>query len=74
VTRIPEYDRGYRDGVRAAATWLSRRAAQMSDPDPKTKNTLNSAATNLGWALKRQIERGGELPHYEPATAQEETR
>lgn len=47
VTRIPDYDRGYRDGLRAAVTWLAARAGEMNDPHAKA--ALNTAATNLGW-------------------------
>jgi len=47
MTKMPEYDRGYRDGVRHAVTWLARRAVSMNDPS--AKRILDSAATNLGW-------------------------
>ncbi len=47
MSQMAEYDRGYRDAVRAAITWLHRRAAEMSDPH--AKRVLNSAATHLGW-------------------------
>jgi hypothetical protein len=38
-------------GVRRAVTWLHERAAEMNDPH--AQQVLNSAATNLGWALRR---------------------
>lgn len=46
MTSMPEYKRGYRDGMRQAATWLSERAKAMNDPH--ATQVLNSAATNLG--------------------------
>lgn len=41
---------GFRNGVRAAITWLHRRAVEMNDPHAKA--LLNSAAFDLGHALK----------------------
>lgn len=47
MTQIPNYDRGFRDGVRTAVTWLHNRAAEMNDPHAQA--VLRSASTNLGW-------------------------
>ena len=44
---IPEYSRGFQDGVRKAITWLHYRAGTMRDP--KATAIIDSAATNLGW-------------------------
>lgn len=38
-------------GVRRAITWLHRRAQKMVDPHARI--VLDSAATNLGWDLRR---------------------
>ena len=68
MSQIPEHERGRRDGIRWAVTWLSKRAAAMTDQHGR--HILHSAATNLGWALQRTIrgevswmtESGGMLP------------
>lgn len=69
MSNLPEYKRGYQDGIRVAVTWLHRRAKQMDDPH--AVQVLNSAATNLGWALN-----DGHLQHIripaEPPPAPEE--
>lgn len=44
--RKPEYDRGFRDGIRCAVTWLHGRAKEMNDPHAVA--ILNTAAFNLG--------------------------
>lgn len=51
MTQKPEYERGHQDGVRAAVTWLHKRADEMNDPHARA--VLNSAATNLGWDHSR---------------------
>lgn len=48
--QIPEYDRGVRDGMRRAITWLHERANEMNDPWAKA--VLNTAAHNMGVAGK----------------------
>lgn len=52
MSQKPEYDRGYQDGVRAAVTWLHKRAKEMGDPH--AQRVLDSAATNLGWDHSRR--------------------
>ena len=44
--RAPEYDQGYRNGVKHAVAWLHGRALEMSDPWAKA--VLNVAADHLG--------------------------
>lgn len=44
--KVPEYDRGFRDGMRFAVTWLHQQAREMNDPWAKT--VLNTAAFGLG--------------------------
>lgn len=48
MTKKPDYERGYKDGLRFAITWLHRRANEEMN-DPVARALLNSAATNLGW-------------------------
>lgn len=56
MSKKPDYDRGYDDGVRAAIEWLAKRADSLDDPDTRHRHNLHSAATNLGWALKAKRE------------------
>ena len=68
MSSLPDYDRGYRDGLRAAVTWLANRAGSMTDPHAQA--VLNSAATNLGWDANR-----GKIPstaRARPAASVEE--
>lgn len=44
--RAPEFDQGYRNGVKHAVTWLQERAMEMTDP--WAKSVLNVAADHLG--------------------------
>lgn len=44
--RAPQYDQGYRNGIKHAVTWLMRRAQEMNDPWAKA--VLNVAADSLG--------------------------
>lgn len=44
--KVGEYDRGVRDGVRFAVTWIQSRAREMNDPWAKA--VLNVAADHLG--------------------------
>lgn len=44
--KADEYQRGYRDGLREAITWLHARAEEMNDPHAKA--ILNTAAFHLG--------------------------
>ena len=46
MSRLPEYNRGYQDGVRWAISWLHERARSMNDPHAKA--VLNTAGFNLG--------------------------
>ncbi|WP_375451141.1 hypothetical protein [uncultured Devosia sp.] len=46
MTRMDEYERSKRDGIRLAITWLHARAAEMNDPH--ARQCLNGAAFNLG--------------------------
>lgn len=54
--KIPEHERGRRDGLRWAVTWLHERANEMNDPHATL--ILHSAATNLGWDLRDSIDLG----------------
>ena len=54
MTSIPEYDRGFRDGIRAAVTWLHRRAEEMNDPH--AKGLYNTAAFNLGTDFSAEVQ------------------
>lgn len=51
MSQMDPYERGVRDGIRWASTWLSHRAAAMNDEHAKL--VLNSAATNMGWERTR---------------------
>lgn len=51
MSSMPDYDRGYRDGLRAAVTWLAERANTMNDPQAKI--VLDSAAFSLGVEAKQ---------------------
>lgn len=44
--KVPEYDRGFRNGLKYAVTWLHERAGEMNDDWAKA--VLNTAAFNLG--------------------------
>lgn len=46
MSKMPEYDRGRRDGIRWAITWLHLRGETMNDP--KAKAILDAAAFNMG--------------------------
>jgi L-ascorbate metabolism protein UlaG (beta-lactamase superfamily) len=46
MTRIDEYERGKRDGIRQAVTWLYHRAQEMNDPHAVL--ILHCAADHLG--------------------------
>ncbi|TNC14861.1 translation initiation factor IF-1 [Methylobacterium terricola] len=46
MSSLPDYGRGYRDGLRADVTWLADRARSMNDPHAQA--VLNSAAFSLG--------------------------
>lgn len=46
MSRMDEYERGRRDGVREAVTWLHKRAREMNDP--RAVSILNAAADHLG--------------------------
>lgn len=63
MSRIPEYTRGQRDGIRWAITWLHSRAREMNDPH--AKGVLNSAAFNMGVAAKAVIALSEEAPSAE---------
>ena len=63
MTSIPEHERGRRDGIRWAVTWLALRAKAMNDPH--AEQILNSAATNMGWALRHTITGEGNPEFWE---------
>ncbi len=44
--KIDEYERGFRDGLKRAVTWLHAEAEKMNDPH--AVRILNSAAFSLG--------------------------
>lgn len=44
--RAPEYDQGYRNGIKHAVAWLHQRAQEMNDQ--WAKDVLNVAADHLG--------------------------
>lgn len=50
--RITEYERGYRDALRAAVTWLHAEANRMNDL--KAKSLLNGAADFAGKVLQAE--------------------
>lgn len=52
MSQMPEYERGCRDGVRWAITWLHERASKMNDPHARA--VLNSAAFNMGIDRKQE--------------------
>lgn len=43
---------GYRTAMKDAIAWLHKRAEEFNDET--AKHTVNSAATNLGWAFKER--------------------
>ena len=51
------YPRGYRDGIRAAITWLHKEARAMNDPHARA--SLNGAAFSLGNHLRDEVARKG---------------
>lgn len=50
MSSIPDYDRGFRDGVRASVTYLLNRSEDMNDPHAKI--ILNCMAFQLGVSRK----------------------
>jgi hypothetical protein len=46
VSQMDPYQRGRRDGIRWAVTWLHSRAKEMSDP--KARSVLETVAYNMG--------------------------
>ena len=55
MTRMDEYARGRRDGVRWAIEWLHERGQKMNDP--KAKAILDCAADNLGKDNSPKVQR-----------------
>lgn len=57
MSQIPEYDRGFRDGVKRAVTWLHNEAEEMNDPHAAA--LYRRAAYQLGTeeSLKRKRKR-----------------
>lgn len=53
MSKMDEYARGKRDGVRAAVEWLHLRAKGMNDPH--ARRILDSAALHLGEARKADV-------------------
>jgi hypothetical protein len=51
MDRSEQFTQGYRSAAKDAVQWLHERAASMNDPH--AVQVLNSAATNLGWDIKR---------------------
>lgn len=51
MSQMKPYDRGYRDGVRSAVTFLHNESDGMNDPQAKL--ILNNAAFHLGQARAR---------------------
>lgn len=49
MTRIPEYERGFRDAARQAVTLLHRKARTCEDP--VSRKLLHTAALDVGMAL-----------------------
>jgi hypothetical protein len=46
--KISEYERGHKDAIRKAVTWLHAEALRMNDP--RAQRILNSAAHGLALA------------------------
>ena len=53
MTKMPDYDRGRRDGIRWAITWLHERAKEMNDP--KATAILNTAAFNMSTDVSPKV-------------------
>lgn len=49
----PEYDRGFKAGIRVAVTWLHNRAGEMNDW--RARDVLNAAGFNLGTAYSEKV-------------------
>ena len=61
MSRLPDYDRGFRDAAKLAVTLLHDEARQMNDP--KARDILNSAGFNLGVYFKyHPPQAGGRSP------------
>ena len=50
MTTKPDYDRGYRDAIRATVTWLHKRANEMNDGH--ARSLYNLAASDLGMGFE----------------------
>lgn len=55
MSKIPEYDRGFKDGVRSAITWLHNEGQTMNDPHAKMLYDL--AADHLGKTFSAKVEK-----------------
>lgn len=55
MSTMPEYDRGFKDGIRSAITWLHNEAQTMNDP--RAKSLYDLAADHLGKTLSSKVER-----------------
>lgn len=53
MTQMNPYERGHRDGIRWAITWLHEEAKRMNDPHAAT--VLNNAAFHLGNASSPKV-------------------
>lgn len=56
MTQIPDFDRGYRVGMRRAVTILHDSAREMNDPVARA--VLNTAARSIGVRLAEHIGAG----------------
>lgn len=52
MSRVPEYFRGYRDGIKWAIDFVQAEAERMNDPH--ARQVLNSMAFTLGASTKRR--------------------
>jgi hypothetical protein len=62
--RITEYERGYRDALRATVTWLHAEANRMNDQ--KAKSLLNGAADLAGKVLQTEKAKARTRAHARP--------
>lgn len=53
MTQMDPYQRGRRDGIRWAITWLHEEAKKMNDP--KAVTVLNNAAFHMGTDISPKV-------------------
>lgn len=55
MTQKPDYDRGFKDGIRTAVTFLHNKSSEMNDPSARC--VLDMVAFHLGNEFSEKVQR-----------------